>query len=72
MARLGLRPDPPAEELAERDDFRTVSEHWAGTPPWTSSTARGCANKTPTVVTLSAVLARYSGAATVAWGANES
>ncbi|MFP3480678.1 hypothetical protein SB780_38145, partial [Burkholderia sp. SIMBA_057] len=33
---------------------------------------KGGANKTPTVVMLSAILARYSGAATVAWDNNES
>ena len=72
LSRLGFRMDPSAEELAEREDIRTVSQHWPGPRTIAVVNRKGGANKTPTVVMLSAILARYSGAATVAWDNNES
>ena len=72
LTRLGFRMAPSPEELAERDDIRTVSQHWPGPRTIAVVNRKGGANKTPTVVMLSAVLARYSGAATVAWDNNES
>src|SRR5919205_1451011 len=72
LSRLGFRMDPSAEELAERDDIGTVSQHWPGPRTVAVVNRKGGANKTPTVVMLSAILARYSGAATVAWDNNES
>lgn len=72
LTRLGLRMDPSPEELSEREDIRTVSQHWPGPRTVAVVNRKGGANKTPTVVMLSAVLARYSGAATVAWDNNES
>lgn len=72
LTRLGLRMSPSAEELSEREDIRTVSQHWPGPRTVAVVNRKGGANKTPTVVMLSAVLARYSGAATVAWDNNES
>ncbi|WOC63410.1 chromosome partitioning protein ParA (plasmid) [Paenarthrobacter sp. AT5] len=72
LTRLGLRMDPSEEELAEREDIRTVSQHWPGPRTIAVVNRKGGANKTPTVVMLSAILARYSGAATVAWDNNES
>lgn len=72
LTRLGFRMDPSAEELSEREDIRTVSQHWPGPRTIAVVNRKGGANKTPTVVMLSAVLARYSGAATVAWDNNES
>ncbi|MET3774088.1 MinD-like ATPase involved in chromosome partitioning or flagellar assembly [Arthrobacter nitrophenolicus] len=72
LSRLGFRMDPSAEELAEREDIRTVSQHWPGPRTVAVVNRKGGANKTPTVVMLSAILARYSGAATVAWDNNES
>lgn len=72
LTRLGFRMDPSAAELAERDDIRTVSQHWPGPRTIAVVNRKGGANKTPTVVMLSAILARYSGAATVAWDNNES
>jgi cellulose biosynthesis protein BcsQ len=72
LTRLGLRMDPSAEELTEREDVRTVSQHWPGPRTIAVVNRKGGANKTPTVVMLSAILARYSGAATVAWDNNES
>lgn len=72
LSRLGFRMDPSTEELAEREDIRTVSQHWPGPRTVAVVNRKGGANKTPTVVMLSAILARYSGAATVAWDNNES
>ncbi|MEV7663592.1 chromosome partitioning protein ParA [Paenarthrobacter sp. NPDC089316] len=72
LTRLGFRMDPSTEELAEREDIRTVSQHWPGPRTIAVVNRKGGANKTPTVVMLSAILARYSGAATVAWDNNES
>lgn len=72
LTRLGIRMAPSAEELSEREDIRTVSQHWPGPRTVAVVNRKGGANKTPTVVMLSAVLARYSGAATVAWDNNES
>lgn len=72
LTRLGIRMTPSAEELSEREDIRTVSQHWPGPRTVAVVNRKGGANKTPTVVMLSAVLARYSGAATVAWDNNES
>ncbi len=72
LTRLGFRMEPSPEELAEREDIRTVSQHWPGPRKVAVVNRKGGANKTPTVVMLSAILARYSGAATVAWDNNES
>jgi cellulose biosynthesis protein BcsQ len=72
LTRLGIRMDPSEEELSEREDIRTVSQHWPGPRTIAVVNRKGGANKTPTVVMLSAILARYSGAATVAWDNNES
>ena len=72
LTRLGLRMDPSEDELSEREDIRTVSQHWPGPRTIAVVNRKGGANKTPTVVMLSAILARYSGAATVAWDNNES
>jgi cellulose biosynthesis protein BcsQ len=72
LTRLGFRMDPSAQEMSEREDIRTVSQHWPGPRTIAVVNRKGGANKTPTVVMLSVILARYSGAATVAWDNNES
>ena len=72
LTRLGFRMEPSPDELAEREDIRTVSQHWPGPRTVAVVNRKGGANKTPTVVMLSAILARYSGAATIAWDNNES
>ncbi|MEO5315192.1 chromosome partitioning protein ParA [Pseudarthrobacter sp. CC12] len=72
LSRLGIRMDPSPDELAEREDIRIVSQHWPGPRTVAVVNRKGGANKTPTVVMLSAILARYSGAATIAWDNNES
>ncbi|MBO1269502.1 MinD/ParA family ATP-binding protein [Arthrobacter cavernae] len=72
LTRMGFRMDPSGDEMSEREDIRTVSQHWPGPRTVAVVNRKGGANKTPTVVMLSAILARYSGAATVAWDNNES
>lgn len=72
LTRMGIRMDPSAEELAEREDIRTVSQHWPGPRKIAVVNRKGGANKTPTVVNLCAVFARYGGGPVLAWDNNES
>lgn len=72
MNTLGFRIPPSAAELAEREDVRTVSQHWPGPRTVAVVNRKGGANKTPTVALLSAVLARYGGGPVLAWDNNES
>ncbi|WP_416405513.1 chromosome partitioning protein ParA [Arthrobacter sp. LFS091] len=72
LTRMGLRMDPSAEELSEREDIRTVSQHWPGPRKIAVVNRKGGANKTPTVVNLCAVFARYGGGPVLAWDNNES
>ncbi|TQS88558.1 chromosome partitioning protein ParA [Arthrobacter sp. TS-15] len=72
LTRLGFRMDPSAEELSEREDIRTVSQHWPGPRKIAVVNRKGGANKTPTVVNLCAVFARYGGGPVLAWDNNES
>ncbi|HET9348218.1 MAG TPA: chromosome partitioning protein ParA, partial [Arthrobacter sp.] len=48
LTRLGLRMDPSEEELTEREDIRTVSQHWPGPRTIAVVNRKGGANKTPT------------------------
>ncbi|MFC7403430.1 MinD/ParA family protein [Citricoccus sp. GCM10030269] len=72
MNRLGLNIPPSAAEQAERADEQIVSRHWPGPRTVAVVNRKGGANKTPTVVLLSAVLARYGGGPVLAWDNNES
>ncbi|MEV4902891.1 chromosome partitioning protein ParA [Citricoccus sp. NPDC055426] len=72
MNTLGLHIPPSAAELAEREDVRTVSQHWPGPRTVAVVNRKGGANKTPTVALLSAVFARYGGGPVLAWDNNES
>lgn len=47
LTRLGLRMDPSEEELSEREDVRTVSQHWPGPRTIAVVNRKGGANKTP-------------------------
>jgi MinD-like ATPase involved in chromosome partitioning or flagellar assembly len=69
---FGIRVEPSEDELRERDDVRTVSQNWPGPRTVAVVNRKGGANKTPTVVLLSAVLARYGGGPVLAWDNNES
>lgn len=71
LARLGIRVQPSASEQAERDDVHKVSQHWAGPRTIAVVNGKGGANKTPTSILLSAVLARYGGGGVLAWDNNQ-
>jgi cellulose biosynthesis protein BcsQ len=72
LAKMGMRVEPSKEELAERADVQLVSQHWPGPRTVAVVNRKGGANKTPTVVMLSAILARYGGGPVLAWDNNES
>jgi MinD-like ATPase involved in chromosome partitioning or flagellar assembly len=69
--RIGMRLEPGVPEVSWRADARQVSQHWAGPRTIAVVNGKGSANKTPTTVMLSAVLARYGGAGVLAWDNNE-
>jgi len=69
--RMGMRMDPGEREVAWRHDVKHVSQHWPGPRTIAVVNGKGSANKTPTTVMLSAVLARYGGAGVLAWDNNE-
>lgn len=68
---LGLRISPSTQEKAERQDVQTVSQHWPGPRVIVVVNQKGGANKTPTTILLSAVLALYGGAGVCAWDTNQ-
>ncbi|MET3370631.1 UNVERIFIED_CONTAM: cellulose biosynthesis protein BcsQ [Jeotgalibacillus campisalis] len=72
LTSLGFRMEPSAEELAEREDIRTVSQHWPGPRVVSVANRKGGSAKTPTTVCLSAVFARFGGGPVLAWDNNES
>ena len=71
LSRMGIRMAPSDEEKAERADIAMVSRHWAGTRTTMVANRKGGANKTPTVVNLAAVFARYGGGGVLAYDGNE-
>lgn len=71
LTRVGVRTSPSASERAYRADVGAVSQHWPGVRTIAVVNGKGGANKTPTTALLSAVFARNSGAATLAWDNNE-
>lgn len=68
---VGIQQKPSPAELAERDDTRTVSQHWPGPRTIAVVNRKGGSNKTPTVAALSAVFARNGGGGVLAWDNNE-
>lgn len=71
LARVGIRVTPSDSERAERDDVRTVSQHWPGPRTIAIVNGKGGANKTPTTILLGALFARYGGAGVLAWDNNQ-
>ncbi|MGW9403317.1 AAA family ATPase [Arthrobacter sp. NPDC055585] len=71
LASLGIRISPSARELDERQDTRTVSQHWPGPRTISVVNGKGGANKTPTTVMLAAIFARNGGGPVLAWDNNE-
>ena len=70
LARMGVKVQPSPAELAERADERAVSQHWPGPRTIAIVNGKGGANKTPTTILLSALLARYGGSGVLAWDNN--
>ncbi|GAA0992980.1 AAA family ATPase [Subtercola frigoramans] len=68
---LGLRLPPGATERAERSDVEEISRHLSAHRTISVINRKGGANKTPTVVNLAAVFARYGGGGVLAWDNNE-
>lgn len=71
LARIGVQIAPSEDELAERRDVHSVSQHWPGPRTIAIVNGKGGANKTPTTALLSAVFARYGGSGVLAWDNNE-
>lgn len=71
LARRGLHVAPSEAERAERADVHAVSQHWPGPRTIFVANGKGGAGKTPSVVLLSAVFARYGGAGVLALDANQ-
>jgi MinD-like ATPase involved in chromosome partitioning or flagellar assembly len=69
---MGLRLAPSAAELCQRQDEAAVSAHWAGPRTIAVLNPKGGAGKTPTVICLAAVFARFSGGGVLAWDNNNS
>lgn len=71
LTRLGIRMAPSEEELAERVDIAAVSQRWLGPRTIAVTNPKGGAAKTPIVVLICAVLARYGGDGVLAWDNNQ-
>jgi MinD-like ATPase involved in chromosome partitioning or flagellar assembly len=71
LNKLGFSVPPSASERAERDDVNAVSRHFPRRRTISVANQKGGANKTPTVVNLSSVFARYGGGGVAAWDNNE-
>ncbi|MBF4567156.1 chromosome partitioning protein ParA [Plantibacter sp. VKM Ac-2880] len=71
LNKLGFSMPPSANERAERDDVNAVSRHFPRRRTISVANQKGGANKTPTVVNLSSVFARYGGGGVAAWDNNE-
>ena len=71
LNKLGFSVPPSATERAERDDVHAVSRHFPRRRTISVANQKGGANKTPTVVNLSSVFARYGGGGVAAWDNNE-
>ncbi|MFY0409772.1 MinD/ParA family ATP-binding protein, partial [Solicola sp. PLA-1-18] len=71
LNKLGMKTKPSDAELAFREDVRQVSQHWPGPRTIAIANPKGSANKTPTMVCLSAIFGRYGGAGVLGWDNNE-
>ncbi|MFZ4896409.1 chromosome partitioning protein ParA [Plantibacter sp. Mn2098] len=68
---IGFKVAASPAEIAEREDINAVSRHFPKRRTIAIVNRKGGANKTPTVVNLSSVFARYGGGGVVAWDNNE-
>ena len=67
LSRLGIRVQPSAEELRYDEDVAVVSRHWRGPKTIVVANGKGGSSKTPVVIGLSAVFARFGGGGVCAW-----
>jgi cellulose biosynthesis protein BcsQ len=71
LTGLGVRVAPSAAERLHRERVHLVSQHHVGPRTIMLANGKGGAGKTLATVCLATILARYSGAATVAWDNNQ-
>jgi len=71
LARMGIRVSPSAAERLYREWVHLVSQHHVGPRTIMFANGKGGAGKTLAAVCLAIILARYSGAPTVAWDNNQ-
>lgn len=71
LTSIGIKVSPSPSEVAERDDVRAVSRHWAGPRTIAVVNGKGGAGKTPTTAMLAAVIARNGGGGVLAWDNND-
>lgn len=71
LACAGLRVAPSTAERQYREWVHLVSQHHVGPRTIMVANGKGGAGKTLATVSLATILARYSGAATVAWDNNQ-
>ena len=71
LTRAGIRMAPSAAERLHREQVHLVSQHHVGPRTIMLANGKGGAGKTLATVCLATILARYSGAATVAWDNNQ-
>lgn len=71
LTRMGMRTHPSRREMEQRDSVRKVSQHWPGPRTIAIANPKGSANKTPTMICLSAIFGRYGGAGVLGWDNNE-
>ncbi|UYM04717.1 MinD/ParA family ATP-binding protein [Solicola gregarius] len=71
LTRMGMRTHPSRREMTQRESVRRVSQHWPGPRTIAIANPKGSANKTPTMICLSAVFGRFGGAGVLGWDNNE-
>ncbi len=71
LARMGIKVSPSAAERLYREWVHLVSQHHVGPRTIMVANGKGGAGKTLASVCLAIILARHSGASTVAWDNNQ-
>lgn len=71
LARMGIKVPPSAAERLYREWVHLVSQHHVGPRTIMVANGKGGAGKTLASVCLAIILARHSGASTVAWDNNQ-
>ncbi|WP_316314905.1 MinD/ParA family ATP-binding protein [Clavibacter michiganensis] len=71
LTRVGVRVAPSQAERLHREQVHLVSQHHVGPRTIMLANGKGGAGKTLATVCLATILARHSGASTVAWDNNQ-